>query len=285
VGLFRQWRTAREDAPGRVKKGVAVSLKNVVFCLAGLVLCFVFVHAAEKNFWTLKPYTEWNEDEVAKLLKNSPWSKSMDIVLGTMGGDQGGSGGSRGSGGMSRGGGGGIEDVGDSGGSGGGMGGGGGRGGRGGSTGAPSMRSMHVIVTWYSKIVREAMARSIILRNPEPSKEALDSLLNYRDTSYFNILVIGWSGGFRVAREEAIQKLKKETFLVKKTKEKIPVADLMLPDGRGKPLVLLFPKEANGKPTLTLEDKEVTLQTKVGENTIRAIFKLAEMTVNGEPAL
>ena len=32
-------------------------------------------------FWVSKPYTEWTEKEVEKILGNSPWVKSADIEL------------------------------------------------------------------------------------------------------------------------------------------------------------------------------------------------------------
>jgi len=248
------------------------------FCLtlAILALCVAFGYAGEKAFWATKAYTEWTEKEVAKLLKDSPWSKSISVSLGMMGNEQGGSGGGRGGGGMPRGGGG-MESGGESGA--------GGRGGRGGSGGGQSMRVVEVLVTWYSRPVREAMARSITLRNPEPQNEELDGFLKYPDAPYFNILVIGWMGESRGNREEIIERLRKETYLEKKNKQRISLADLILPARRGQPLVLLFPKETEGKPTLTLEDKEVTLRTIVGQNSIRAGFKLADMAIQGELAL
>ena len=36
-----------------------------------LLLCALCVWAAD--FWTTKPFTEWNEKEVQKLLTDSPW--------------------------------------------------------------------------------------------------------------------------------------------------------------------------------------------------------------------
>ncbi len=244
----------------------------------GLVLlgsCFLLARAAEKDFWNTRSFTEWTEKEVDKLLKNSPWSRSITINMGAMSGSGMGSGGARGGGGFPRGGAVGVED-GDLGGGGGGRGGGG--------TGAPGMRPIQVVVTWYSKPVRQAMARSITLRNPEAPREELDKLLNYPETPFFDILVIGWTGA-RGDEEKEIRKLREETCLEKKNKEKISLADMILPKGRGQPLVLLFPKEIDGKPTVTLEDKEVTLRTRVAQNTVRAKFKLAEMLINGEPAL
>ncbi len=243
---------------------------SVVGC-AVLVSCLVLAGADEKDFWCAKPFTEWSVKEVEKLLRNSPWSKPITINTGMMGWGGGGSGGGRG---MPRGGAVAIEDgeV------------GGGTGGRSGGEGGSGARSIDVVATWYSKPVRQAMARSLTLRHPEAPKEQLDKLLNYPDTPYFDVLVIGWTGS-RGDQETEIRKLREETCLEKKNKEKIGVADMILPQGRGQPLVLLFPKQIDGRPTVTLEDKEVTLRTRVGQNAIRARFRLADMVVNGEPAL
>ncbi len=239
-------------------------------------LCFLVVHAGEKDFWTTKPYAEWSEKEVGRLLKNSPWSRSITLDFGMLGGEPRGSGGgARGGGAMPSGGG--IEDIGG--------GGGGSRGRRGTPDGSSGPGTLQVLVTWYSLPIRQAMARSLALRYTEPPREALEKLLNYPEAPYFNILVIGGTGGARGDREEVTQKLRKETFLEKKDKARIALADLVLPSGPGQPLVLLFPKECNGKPSLTLEDKEVTLHTVVGQRGIRARFRLADMVVDGKPAL
>jgi hypothetical protein len=235
-----------------------------------LAVCCVMAYAGEKDFWITKPYTQWNAREVEKLLNNSPWSKSVTISLGMMTGGRG-----EGGGGAA-----GMGDDSD----GGGMGGGTRRVARNTPDGSITARTGELIITWYSQIVRHAMARSITLRNPDPPKEELDKILNYPETPYFNILVIGWMGDARANREDVLQKLKASTFLEKKSKEKIQVADVMLPVGRGKPLALLFPKQNSGKPTLTLEDKEVTLQLTVVQNTVRAKFKLEEMVVDGAPS-
>ena len=239
---------------------------------AVLASCFALTHAGEKDFWCAKPFTEWDEKEVEKLLRNSPWSRPITISTGTMGGGGGGAPSARG-GGIPRGGAVGVED--------GDMGGGGrGRGGEGG----PGMNAVQVVATWYSRPIRQAMARSIMLRNPEAPKEQLEKLLDYPDSPYFDILVIGWRG-FRGDEEKELAKLREETCLEKKNKEKVGLADLILPKGRGQPLVLLFPKEIDGKPTVTLEDREVTLRTRVSQETVRVRFKLAEMVIDGQPAL
>jgi len=62
------------------------------------------------DFWQKKKFTEWDQQEVAKMLNDSPWAKSFTVYLKGFGGERGGA-------------------------MGGGMGGGGGRGGRGGGGG------------------------------------------------------------------------------------------------------------------------------------------------------
>ena len=50
-----------------------------------VLLSSVLVWAADKDFWDTKPYSEWNDKEVEKLLKNSPWSRSVTLSMGMMG--------------------------------------------------------------------------------------------------------------------------------------------------------------------------------------------------------
>ncbi len=72
---------------------------------------------------------------------------------------------------------------------------------------------------------------------------------------------------------------------MKKNKERIPLADYVLPPAPGQPLVLRFPREVDGKPAVTIEDKEVELVTRAGNSTVRARFRLADLVVSGQPEL
>jgi hypothetical protein len=243
-----------------------------------LAASVVAVNGGDGQFWDKKPYTEWNEKDVDKLLKNSPWSKTVTLSVGMGLRGRGGPGGDmEGSFPRTGGEGGGSENP--------AMEGAGGRSGgaRGGGMGdfgdgpAPSL-----VITWYSRPVREAMARRIQLRNPETTSEQLGRILNH-ESSTFDLLVLGWSA--RASREGsavALQKMKEETFLLKKNKEKMALANLIPPSGANQPLVFRFPRESEGKPALTLEDKEVELVTKFGGSTIRTRFKLAEMVIGGK---
>ena len=65
-----------------------------------LFLCALCMWAAD--FWTTKPFTEWNEKEVAKILSDSPWTERVTLSMGFGGGGGGiaeSSGGGKGGGG------------------------------------------------------------------------------------------------------------------------------------------------------------------------------------------
>jgi hypothetical protein len=74
-------------------------------------------------------------------------------------------------------------------------------------------------------------------------------------------------------------KFKEDTFLQKKNQQKIPLLDVVLPRGQGLPITLKFARETDGKPTLTPDDKEITLQIRIGDKKYKYTFKLADMMV------
>ena len=254
-----------------------------------LVLVFmsaVLVWAADKDFWDTKPYSEWNDKEVEKLLKNSPWSRTVSLSVSMMGagtygndprqpyprtaggvGNQTGTAGQTGVGnqaGVGNQGPGGLES------------------GPGGVD--PSQTaSIPLVVSWYSRPVREAFARRIQLRKPEGAQEQINNLLQYDDSQHFAILILGIPPRMPGSTPAELgERLKADTFLQKKGKEKIPVAEVVPPASPGQPLILKFLKEADGKPVLTLEDKEVEFSSRMAGDSLRAKFKLADMVVNGK---
>ncbi|TKJ34717.1 hypothetical protein CEE39_02005 [bacterium (candidate division B38) B3_B38] len=78
-------------------------------------------------------------------------------------------------------------------------------------------------------------------------------------------------------------KIMKMTYLQTKTRKKIPVLDYLPPTMENKRVALfIFPREEDGKPLLTLEDKEVTFSTRLNDLTLRCKFKLKDMVVNGK---
>jgi len=210
----------------------------------------LFLLAGQKDYWESKPYTEWSEKEVDRLLKDSPWTRSVLLNTGPEGAL--GSGGQRGSGG-------GDPEM---------------------SSGGVSLpkATPRLVITWFARPIREAMARRLLLTDPGASKERIEKLLQ-PNPQFLVLLVTGWTLGRQPDRDAAIERFKKETMLVKKNKEKILLTDMVLPQRREDPLYLRFAREPDGKPVLTPADQEVTLVLRVGEDTYRIKFKLAEMVI------
>lgn len=50
-----------------------------------LVLTFVCL-AMAANFWVSKPYTQWSHSDAARMLTDSPWSKTTTLTTGTISG-------------------------------------------------------------------------------------------------------------------------------------------------------------------------------------------------------
>lgn len=243
-------------------------LVSLAFCLAIFV---ALVYAGEKDFWSTKPYTQWSPKEVDKMLKNSPWAKEITLsaALTGMSGEEGGIGGGAGGEGE--------------------MGGGGGRtprsgGGSNANAGQQGGSLSSFVVRWYARPVREALAQRFLL-SPEPPKDTLDKLLKF-NSPYYSILIerlpLGGGRGGRGRGGEAAQQLRQDTYLRKKNKQKIPLADVVMPTARGQALVLRFAKEQDGRPTLTVDDKEVELVIKVQDNTYHIKFKLADMVIKNQ---
>lgn len=227
-------------------------------CVAIATVCLfmvLFAYAGPNNFWETKPYTEWTLKEVEKILQNkSPWTQthlldtaptSVQIGSTSTGGGKGGG------------------DV-----------------------------TTKVIINWFARPIREATARYQILQNPKITKAQLDAILS-RNPKFIEVMVTdlplgrggrgarGGSGSASGADEE-IAKFKESTFLQTKAGQKIPIANMVMPRGRGEALTLQFARELDGKPTMTAEDQEITLSIRIGEKIYKFKFKLAEMMVSGK---
>jgi hypothetical protein len=226
---------------------------------AACSLFVLFLYAGPKDFWEAKPYTDWSEKEVEKILrKNSPWTRILlenapttSVSIGaTDSGGGGGGGGGRGGGGRSGGGGGG---------------------------GAPG----EIVINWNALPIRQALARQMMLQNPNVAKQQLDQILNYKP-QFFEFFVTGLMLGRGRDAEAQLARFKADTCLQKKNQEKIPLANMVMPRGGSQALTLMFAREVDGKPTLTAADQEVTLCIRVGEHIYKYKYKFAEMMVKGE---
>ena len=52
--------------------------------LAALLLLGVVLRTVAKDFWEAKPFAEWSEPEAMKMLSESPWSRTLLVLGGTL---------------------------------------------------------------------------------------------------------------------------------------------------------------------------------------------------------
>lgn len=285
-------------------------MRNATLAIpAALALCALGLSAAD--VWN-KDYKEWTNDDVQKILTDSPWAKKATATMQSEGngsgypGSQGGSG-YPGSGGMGRGGGIGGMGGGFPGGGGmGGMGGGGGRR-RGGSQNP--VEKENVIVRWDSAMtVKEALLKQQYgshLPSPgdpsytldKPGKDYIISVSGLRMSSRRRYSDDDSSDGSRdsgsrdsdnrdsndTSADRMRSTLLASTQLMTKGKSTLDPDDVKITlqsDGTST-AQFFFPRS----PELNLDDKEVTFLTQTGRMKIETKFKLKEMVSNGKLAL
>jgi len=237
-----------------------------------LLLCALCMWAAD--FWTTKPFTEWNEKEVNKILTDSPWTEKVTITAGVGGPGgiaeaSGGRGGGRGGGGR----GGGPQgdsvtaDPGIDGGGGGGFGGGAG------PTG------ISVTLLWQTALpVKQALAKRRFGSEAGTSPDA-KALLERPDQVY--VLTMIGMPGFTLGAAQGDKKaaLLESTMLTVNGKPPLKAIDVQVSGGRGTGNVsFLFPKTT----TFTDEDKEMEFSSKFDKTTVKKKFKLKDMVFNGK---
>lgn len=241
-------------------------------------------------FWVSKPYTQWTEKEVEKILGDSPWMQSADVSFDPsamqgqggrirMGGPGGGMGGPGGAGG-----------PGDPGGMGGGM-----RGPGGGPGGGMGRPEVHVM--WQSALpIRQAMARAAALKE-SPAAESLERQV--AETPEHHVLAVmglpGGPGGMRMARgpgapeggdrqmpspeqqeemrERMQAQLRENSYLVVDGTKILTEKVETVVSGSERVMLFYFPKTVE----LTSKTKSATFQTSMGPLKIEAKFKPKDM--------
>ena len=218
---------------------------------------------AAADFWQ-KPYTEWSDKDVTKMLNDSPWAKSASLSMSAPGGGGGGPA-------MPPGGGGGF------GGRGGPQGGGGSEYGPGAQGSGPP--SFDVVARWQSALpMRQALVRLKFGAEAEKSAEA-GKILEQQDRPY-EIVLSGSMGMFLGGKpEEAAHALSDVSFLSSRRTGEIKAVQIEVgKPGKTMDVVFAFPRSM----PFTVEDKEVELVTKLGTSTLKYKFKLKDMVVNGK---
>jgi hypothetical protein len=231
------------------------------------------------DFWQSKPFTDWSDKDVQKMIESSPWAKSISIPIGSEGPRPGGA--RRGSMGESdspaRSSSMGEDPMGNAG---------GGRGGRnrdGDSGVGEPVATTLVVVRWQTALpVKQALVKMKYGAEVSTSEEAKKILAADASTAYV-IAITGIGSSMVRGDAEAIKKdLIEHTSLAVKGKDEIKPADIQLGRApKGIEVYFVFPK----KVEFSLDDKDVEFATKLGPATIKQKFRLKDMVYNGKLAL
>lgn len=251
--------------------------------IAGAAVLVIAALAWATDAWK-KPYDQWDKKDVAKVLNDSPWGKTVRISASwessgsnlptenpqmqpqPQGGQpSAGGGGSRGGGGM---GGGGMAP-----------------GSGGGASGVSGVQSggtpmATFVVRWVSaQTMREAFVRNAELSGQMNQSQAQQQLSQTPDV--YQVMI----GGpdmlpFEQSTEEAVKS--SADLEVKKSKGKIQPVKVEFqrsPDGQKvQDVIIDFPKAANGQPTIGPDAKGADFSVSLSRAKIRASFDFTKMS-------
>jgi hypothetical protein len=239
-------------------------MKKVAAALFLFALCL-----GAADFWQSKPYTDWNDKELQKIMNNSPWARSESVSMSgptapaigstsnTKNGDDSAPAPiSEGGGGRGRGGGGGAAPLPQAGGA-----------------------SVDIVARWQSALpVKEAFVRFKYHAEAASAPEA-KAMLDREETNYQIVL----SGPMRPLLHGTPEELKKAlggaTFLSSKGKGAMKPADVQISPGlKSMDVLFSFPRTM----PYSLDDKEVEFSTRVGDVDLRYRFRLKDMVFNGK---
>lgn len=241
--------------------------------------------ALASDVWKSKPYQQWDQKDVQKVMSDSPWAKVVQVdATWQKGGSS-----SAPSSGLPQGSsaGAGAASGGSRSGSGGGMSGGGGAPGGGGSAGVSgggdtgvSTPQAQFAVRWASsRSIREAMVRGGVLSGKIKEDEGEKQLAQSLDA--YEVLLSGPSmAPFQSAEEASI---KSGAYLTtKKSKQKIEPSKVEFersPDGKTIYSILIsFPKKtATGESTIGADEKGAEFVCNVSGVNLKASFDFSKM--------
>jgi len=207
------------------------------------------------DFWIAKPYTEWNDKEISKILSDSPWVGKVTISMAPAGGGGGGAPSGKGGGNGPRG-----ESA---------------------ENAAPGGGSSgpEVTLLWQTALpIKQALMKRKFGSEVAASPEA-KGFIDRKDEVYALTMA-----GLPANLAQAAQGDKKAvllgvTTLEVKGKEPVKAMDVQVSAaGRNMNLSFLFPRTTN----FTAEDKEFEFVTKFDKTTVKHKFKLKDMVFNGK---
>lgn len=247
-----------------------------IFFSAGILLA--------ADFWTTKPFTEWSDKEIAKIVSDSPWAKRVSLSMGLPPGgmDTPGAGGRRGGAGAV---GGGVSGDASAQIPGGGGGGGGLSGGdMGGGPGGGVAPSITFIVRWQTAMpVKQALMKNKYGAEAAGSEEA-KKFLAQEEKNYVVVLqgLPKMLAGAAAQGENGVEKFKQGIALQRKGKQPILAEKLQIvPQEKTVDLYILFPRA----DAISIEDKEVEFVCKMPRSDVKQKFKLKDMMFQDKLAL
>ncbi len=231
-------------------------LKRVVSLVAAALFFALVVFASDP--WKDKDFSTWDQKDVQRILKDSPWSKQFQYGF-----DSGGA--------MSKP----FSATGEAANAAS-MGGGGGNSG---ASGASTGPEMVFTVSWISsRTVREARARARELQGTSP-EEARKDLSAQQDT--YMIAVLGTNLG--LFGKENTDSLKAHSYLMSKnTKEKLSPSRVVIQPGKDPrhPVAVIYEfakKTDAGAPTIAAGEKGLEFGTAAGNTPIKVSFDVSKM--------
>jgi hypothetical protein len=237
----------------------------VLFCLSAAPLLAA-------DFWESKPFPEWSDKELQRIMTNSPWARPVTATMmpvrvpqrqepltsglpdpsnpapGTS--DPGLPGGNAG------------------------------RSGLGETAGVSGLATLPVQIRWISALpIKQAQMRSKYGKQAATAPEA-KKFLEQAPALY--IVAVAGIPGFVVSAgggDAARESIAKSTTLTVKGKEPLrPVAIQFVPAGPNVDVIVGFER----KTEITLEDQEVELTSMIGAVNVKTKFKLKDMVVKGK---
>jgi hypothetical protein len=216
--------------------------------------------------WKSKPFSQWDEKDVRKILNDSPWSKIIEVPAAwTTGGDSSGAAGpALASAAQEHSPDGGIM----------------GQRGTGSAPSAPQVPRATFVVRWVSaRTVRQAVLRSAVLagRMKEEDAEKQAAL----SVEVYQVMIVGQDmKPFQGADEKSL--IEKTYLLAKKSKQKTAAVGVEFqrgPDGKTvQAIAFVFPrKSSNGEETIASDEKIVEFYSSVAGANIRASFDIPRM--------
>jgi transcription antitermination factor NusG len=250
--------------------------------MGGVALLAIAALAWASDPWKSKPYQQWDQKDIQKILQDSPWSKVVRVEAtweannsmsmpgsmpqqnaprpggsaqpGSPGGMPGGSaqpagGGAAGPGGMPSGG-----------------------------MASATPQAVFVIRWMSSRTIREALVRSAVLAGQMKEEDAQKALA--QTPAVYEVVIAGpQMTPFETEGEEGVKR--GAVLETKKAKEKIQPSKVEFrrsPDGKTiENIVIVFPETADGKPTIGPNEKGAEFTVPLGRTTLKTSFDFSKM--------